>query len=135
MSKTQSQSPSNPKIVFLIDGMGALISSFFLGLVLVQLQSYIGMPIRVLLLLAAIALIFAFYSLVCYYSNFKNWKHYIKVIAIANSLYCSLTIGLMIFFYQYLTLLGLSYFGIEIIIVTLVIRMEVLVLTDSPKNR
>ena len=33
-----------PKKLFLIDGIGAVLSAFLLGVVLVKLQSLIGMP-------------------------------------------------------------------------------------------
>lgn len=38
----------NPKSYFLIDGLGALVSTFFLGGILPALQNYIGMPTRLL---------------------------------------------------------------------------------------
>ena len=38
--------PTNPKKLFFIDGCGAILSAFLLGIVLVRFEKYIGMPIK-----------------------------------------------------------------------------------------
>ena len=48
----------NPKKLFLIDGFGAIISAFLLGVVLVKFEEKIGVPVSVLYLLATIPLFF-----------------------------------------------------------------------------
>ena len=47
-----------------------------------------------------------------------------KVIAMANLIHCFITIGLVFYFYHKLTILGLTYFLIELIIVFGVIIIE-----------
>ncbi|MEQ8711399.1 MAG: hypothetical protein RIC80_00180 [Cyclobacteriaceae bacterium] len=37
-----------PRILMLIDGIGAMISTILLGVVLVELEQYVGMPSEVL---------------------------------------------------------------------------------------
>jgi len=87
-----------PKRLFLLDGLGAFLTAFFLGVVLVTFEDKFGMPQKVL-----------------YAKN--NWRPYLKIIAVANLLYCCLTFGLVIFFYSKLTQLGLIYFLLEIFII------------------
>jgi hypothetical protein len=113
-----------PKQLFLIDGLGALLTAFLLGTVLTTFQSLFGMPINVLFLLAAIAVVYAVYSFFNHFRMQKNWKVYMKIIAIANFAYCLLTIGLMIFFCQELTTLGFAYFIIEAFIILSLATLE-----------
>lgn len=115
---------TNPKKLFLIDGIGAFLSAFFLGVVLVNLQKYIGLPKNILYVLAIIPVFFAVYSFSCYFFLKKNQNPFLKGIAIANLLYCCTTISLLIYFYQSLTILGLVYFILELLIVVAIIRLE-----------
>ena len=115
---------TNPKKLFLIDGIGAFVSAFFLGVVLVSLQKYIGLPKNILYVLAIIPVFFAVYSFSCYFFLKKNQSRFLKDIAIANLLYCCTTISLLIYFYQSLTILGLVYFILELLIVVAIIRLE-----------
>ncbi|WP_436516934.1 hypothetical protein [Ekhidna sp. To15] len=112
------------KHLFLIDGMGALVSAFFLGFILIRFQSLVGMPVEVLYPLAALALIFAIYSLSCYLLAPTNLHPFLKFIAIVNSFYCLATLGLVIWHYQLLTFLGFCYFFLEIVIIALLVSLE-----------
>lgn len=107
----------NPNRLFLIDSVGALLSTILLGFILVRFENIFGMPANALYLLSFIACIFFIYSLLCYLIKIENWRPYLKIIAIANLLYCCLTLGLIIYLYQKLTIFGLLYFVLEIIIV------------------
>ncbi|MCB9038886.1 MAG: hypothetical protein H6557_19915 [Lewinellaceae bacterium] len=107
----------SPRKLFLIDGLGALLSAFLLGVVLVQWEHIFGMPPRVLYPLAAIAGAFAVYSLSCHWFPTQNHGPFLKGIAIANLLYCCLTLGLVVYWYPQLTALGVIYFLVEIGIV------------------
>jgi hypothetical protein len=114
----------NPKKLFLIDSIGALLSAILLGLVLARFENIFGMPPKTLYALSFIACIFSIYSFLCFSGKIENWRPYLKIIAIANLLYCLLTIGLIIYFYQKLTVLGLIYFVLEIIIITILAMIE-----------
>lgn len=111
-------------VLFLFDGIGALITAFMLGFVLVRFQSSIGMPRNVLMLLAMIAGFYAIYSLSCYYFSPEKWRRYMRGIAIANLLYCCMTGGLVLLFADVLTHLGLAYFLVEILIIIAIARYE-----------
>ena len=114
----------NPKKFLLIDGIGAVVSAFFLGVVLVQLENVIGMPKNVLYGLALAPCIFAMYSFGCYFFLKRNWSPYLKAIALCNLIYCGVTIGLMYYYFDKLSTLGLFYFIMEIIIILVLVRVE-----------
>lgn len=114
----------NPTRLFLIDSLGALLSALMLGLVLANLENVFGIPPGVLYFLAFIACIFFVYSFLCFKGNIENWRPYMKLIAIANLLYCCLTIGVIIYIPQKPTALGLLYFVLEIFAVTILATIE-----------
>ncbi len=114
----------NPKLLFLIDGLGALLSAIMLGVVLVKYQTSFGMPANALYCLAAIAGMFCLYSFYIFLTKPSRWQRFLMIIAIANLQYCILTAGLVIFMYSKLTNLGVIYFVIEIIIVVLLAVFE-----------
>jgi hypothetical protein len=107
----------NPKTFFIIDGLGALLSAFLLGIVLVQFESLFGMPKETLYFLAFLPCLFALYDLVCYLKVKKNELLFLRGIAMANLFYCCLSVGFVVHDYAQLTNLGLAYFILELIIV------------------
>ena len=108
---------TKPRTLFLIDGIGAVVSSIMLGLVLPKFQHLIGMPLVVLKGLTIAAVMFAIYSLTCYAVQPKRWHIYLRTIGIVNLIYCAVSIGLVIYYYPQLTILGLTYFALEKVIV------------------
>lgn len=103
---------------FLIDALGALLSTLMLGGVLTQFADFFGMPLSFLLPLSTIAGIFALYSTTCFLSRPKNWKLFLRIIATANLLYCLLTVGVVAMIFSQLTVPGRAYFIGEAVIVT-----------------
>lgn len=125
MMKTKLQQlHSNPKQIFLIDGFGALASAFSLGIVLVIFENHFGMPRNVLYILAAVACLFAIYSFSCALRMPKKWQPFLKAIALANFIYCCATLFLLFYFYQHLTVLGITYFVLEIMVILILIKIE-----------
>lgn len=106
-----------PRNLFLIDGLGAILSAVMLGVVLVALNSYIGLSSNTLYILAVIPIFFALYDFVVYLVNSKNWRPYLRIIAIANLLYCVFSIVILFTHLDSLKLLGWIYFVGELIIV------------------
>lgn len=114
--------PVGSKKLFLIDGLGALLSAFLLGIVLIRFESSFGIPRNILYFLSLTACALATYSLTCYFLAKKIRKLHIKIIGWANFCYCCLTLGLLFYFYEKITALGIFYFLGEVaIIVTLAI--------------
>ncbi len=115
---------THPKKLFLLDGFGALLSAFLLGVLLVKLESTIGMPPNILYKLAIIAGILSIYSFLNYWIDNRNWRPYLKGIAIANLVYCCITLGLVMDCYEKLTALGVFYFILEIVIIISLATIE-----------
>ncbi|WP_375579353.1 hypothetical protein ABWH96_20500 [Marivirga tractuosa] len=122
--KLADQLLSPPKKIFLIDALGAFLTASILGIVFTNFQEYIGIPTDILISLALIAVVFFIYSMSCFLFMKMKWKPYLKAIAIANLLYCILTVALILTFFHQLTLLGLFYFIGEIIVVLFLIYIE-----------
>lgn len=112
--------------MFLIDAGGAFISIILLGLVLPSLESVIGMPYRILYLLAALAApLFIFSSLSWLFAR-ERWRMLLVIVAFGNLLYCAISIAAIVWFKGDLTTLGLAYFAGEIIVIASLAAIELL---------
>lgn len=112
-----------PRKLLLIDGAGALFTAA-MNILLIRFEEYIGMPIGMLYYLLAAAITFAFISFACYSTNPANPSPPLKIIAIANTLYCLTTLLLVFVFYERLSIIGLIYFSAEIVVIALLIWVE-----------
>jgi hypothetical protein len=115
----------NPKLVFLLDALGALLTSTLIGGLLVAYQSYIGLSFTWLYILASIAALLTIYSSACAALIKRKWKPFLLIIISANSLYTCLTATLIIVNYKEFTALGLTYFIGEIFVLLGVIWIEI----------
>ena len=123
------QKPAKPRIknrhnLFILDGFGALLSAFLLGIVLVHFQSYFGIPKSSLYILAAIPCVFALYDLCCYLFVKRNINLALKTIAILNILYCIFSVFVAFSHSESILTLGWIYVIIEIAIVVWIARLE-----------
>jgi len=96
-----------PHKLFLLDGLGAVVSALSLGLLLPYFNEYVGIPRQTLYTLAVPAVFFALYSLSCYFAKVERWRLFLRGIAVANLLYCCVTIVLMLSHFITLTGWGL----------------------------
>lgn len=113
-----------PRTLFLIDGLGAMLTA---GLLLGQLsnfEGFFGVPRQQLYILAAIAGIFALYSMTCYVVSPASWKLFLKMIALANLAYCVFTLVMVFFFSGDVTAWGMAYFVGEAMIVGGLVFLE-----------
>ncbi len=113
-----------PWKLFLVDSLGALLTGFLTGTLLVKQVDFFGMPVKSLNILSIIAFTYAIYSICCYFFLDKNWRPYLKFIAFANLLYCCLTITFVTYFYASITTAGLIYFSIELIVIVCLATIE-----------
>lgn len=117
--KTVSELRSLPKILFLIDSTGALVTAVLTGVVLPLLEP-IGLPNSVLYALAAVAVMFSVYSFFRFYFFAPGWARFLATIAFANTTYSLGTLALVFYFRESVTLLGMLYFfGETAIVITL----------------
>ncbi len=106
-----------PRTLFLIDGLGAMLTAGLLVGLLGNFEGFFGVPRQQLYILAAIAGTFALYSLTCYVVSPANWKLFLKMIAFANLAYCVFTLVMVFFFSGDVTAWGMAYFVGEAMIV------------------
>ena len=122
------------KTLFLIDSLGALLTAFFLLVVLPQFNKYFGMPKTILTYLSILAICLGMYSTACFLFLKERWATFISIISIANLLYCAITIALLIKYYSLLTLVGTIYFLIEIVLICILSYIELNVATEIKKR-
>lgn len=120
---------THPSRLFAIDGAGALLSAVLLGVVLPAVQHLIGMPRPALYLLAAFPILFASYDAWCYLRLRKGVAPWLRLIGLANLLYCALSVGLLIYHFSLLTPLGIVYFVGELLIVLFLATLELRTVT------
>ena len=121
---------TKPRKLLLLDAAGALISAVMLGIVLVEHQALIGLPVHILYYLAAAPLVFLCYDIAAYYLA-NDYRRALQIIAVANVLYSLVSIALLILHRQDLTAIGYSYFIIEVIIVLLIATYEWKIATNT----
>lgn len=121
LSKKLTGRPNN---IFLLDGFGALLTAFMLSVVLAGFEHFFGMPRNVLYMLAAIAGVFAVYSLCCYRFVSRNHRPFLLGIIIANLSYCILSIAMALCYFQQLKTPGLVYFILEIVVILALVFIE-----------
>ena len=112
----------NPKNLFILDGFGALLSAFLLGVVLVQFESIFGIPRSTLYILAALPCLFVLYDVLGYRS--KNTSQYLQGIARLNIGYSMVSLAFAFYHAEVITLLGWGYLVSEIFIILSLARIE-----------
>lgn len=126
----------SPRTLFLVDGVGALVTALLVGVVLPMLGEHIGTPRPVLRALAVAAAVFAAYSLTCAATRPTRWPGYLRGIALANAGYCLVTAAVLFRFAAALHVLDWLYFVGEIVVVGALVTLELRVAraatTDAP---
>ena len=125
---------SNPRILFVVDGLGAILSAFLLGVVLVKLEKIFGIPRTTLYLLSFIPCTFAIYDLYCYCRKTIDLKRFLKGIAYMNLLYCCLSIVLAFYHYQKIKYFGWVYISIEVILLIALASLELKIATKKSQD-
>jgi hypothetical protein len=114
----------NVQKLFLVDGLGALVSALLLGIALPAVQEWIGMPTPVLYVLATIAVLFAVNAVSAHQFAGDRASQWLRVIMVANLLYCALTGSLVVLHFLELTAWGTAYFATEIAIILGLVLLE-----------
>lgn len=115
---------NNPRKLFLADAIGAILSALLLVLVLANFETFFGMPENILYKLAVLPILFSIYSFGCYLLNPGRWQFFLRNIAIANILYCGITLVLVIAYYNDLSAYGIAYFLLEVPVILLLSVLE-----------
>lgn len=123
----------NPRQLFLIDGLGALVSCIGLFLVMCFFANSFGLPKTALQVFLIVAIWLCCFSLTCFLFIKKRISFFLILIAVANFLYSALTIVLLFKNSSTITLIALIYFIIEIIIMVSVAIIELKTATGKYK--
>jgi hypothetical protein len=113
-----------PRELFLLDGLGAALTTCSLFFVLRHYYEYFGMPANILTYLSIIGLVYCAYSMFCYFKLKDYWTPYLNIIGISNLLYCIVTLTFLYTYSNDLTRIGLIYFSAEILIIVLLVYIE-----------
>ncbi len=110
--------------LILLDAIGAALTASLLLFVLRPWHDLIGLPEKVVVYLAIPACFIFCYSLLSYLWIKQNFGKHLIRIAMANFVYCLLTMAVMIGFGSQLTYIGFSYFLAESVVVIFLVLME-----------
>lgn len=113
-----------PKNVFLLDAFGALLTSILLYFIFRNFNDFFGLSKDIFERLSIIAFIFFAYSISCYFLVKQNWKSFLKIICVANILYCLLTFGVILYNYKTISIYGTIYFLAEIAVIIGLVILE-----------
>jgi hypothetical protein len=114
----------NPGRLFLTDGLGALVSSLLLGVVLVRLEGIFGIPPPTLYILALFPCLFGVFDLYSYRYAGKNTAQFLKGIATLNLAYCFLSVGVGLYHHEIVTYWGWAYILLEVMVVSALASLE-----------
>ncbi|MFV5703231.1 hypothetical protein ACM55F_15285 [Flavobacterium sp. XS2P12] len=124
LNKIIIQCSRNPKILFVVDTIGALLSCAFLFMIAKKFSLNFGISETVWVNLSLIALLMAFYSTFCSLGVKHRWMSFLISISVINIIYCALTIGVLIYHWSELTALGKTYLSAEIVVILLLVFFE-----------
>ena len=122
---------AKPKKVFLIDGFGALLTALLLFFVLRTFNTFFGLSKSTFEYLSLLALVFSVYSFCCFFLIASIWKPYLKIICSANILYCLLTFGIVLYYYQNISAFGIAYFLGEITVIFMIVFLEISIIKNK----
>ena len=115
---------SDPKRIFLLDGLGAFVSAVILISIYLFFNTYFGIPTWVFGFLAGIATLFAAFSLSCFLFLKSTWKVFLKTICILNVSYCCLTIIFQLIYIDQLLVFDVLFFTAEIGVISMLVYLE-----------
>ncbi|MBL6448237.1 hypothetical protein JMN32_18125 [Fulvivirga sp. 29W222] len=129
-----NQLTSKSKTPLRIDAIGALLSAFLLGVVLVRLEGFFGIPVNVLYMLASMPCFFVALDFFFLTKTNERVDLYLRIIALLNISYCVMSLGLIIAHLDSISFWGLSYIIGEIIVVFGLARLELHVAMKVKKD-
>lgn len=114
----------NPKILFVVDGVGAAFSAFLLGMVLPKFESLFGVPSSTLTFLASFPVLFVVFDMFAFKAEAKHLQRNLYSIAGLNGFYICLSLSFLWFHQIEITGLGYLYFGFEMAIILAFIYLQ-----------
>lgn len=115
---------SNPRILFLMDGLGAACSCFLLGVILNGHPDFFGVPPDVVTLLSLFAAALSVSAFLCYCFSKKNVRWLLTVMGIGNLVYCLVTIVMLAQAPEKIKWPGVFYFSGELSLLVILVSAE-----------
>ncbi len=134
MNKILSYFLKTPKKIFLIDSLGAMMSSFGMFMICNFFQSHIGLSGDILFALALVGVMYSLYSMGCYLLLNSPSRPFILAIAFANGLYVITIMSLTYTHFHSITTLGLAYMVVESSLITLIAIVEYQIALHMHRN-
>lgn len=119
--------------IFLIDAIGAIVTSAMLLIVLRGLPNIFGVPVGVVVNLGLIAIGLAAFSLSCWLFASATARPLLAVVIAANIGYCALTAALVVAHLPDLSAWGVAYFVLEIAVIGVLIAAELRIRASLPR--
>ncbi len=116
---------NNPTTIFIVDGIGALLTAFSLGFILVRFEEVFGIPSQALYKLAVIPIIYLGFDIFSYQQGQKHVGRNLTILAVLNLIYCCISLGIGIYHFQVLKIWGWLYIFNEIIIIVILSMFEI----------
>ena len=117
-------SPKGVKILFILDGIGALLSAFMLAIILPKLEPIIGIPSEALQVLATFAVLIVIYDVVNVMDKNTKLKPRLRAVAHFNIVYILLSIAVVIYYNETVSFWGWAYFIGELTIIAVLAIVE-----------
>jgi hypothetical protein len=114
--------PWSPQKVFYADAAGAALTTAILTLILAPLSHLLSIPRHSLFFLAGMAALLFLYSLSTALIKPPGWPIFMKIIALANFIYCPLTWFILI--REEASLFAYVYFSGETLLIAAIARTE-----------
>ncbi len=127
-----------PKLLLLIDGVGAFYTASMLLIVKTMFISYLGLSAKVLECLAIMACCMGLFSTAASMFVKNNFYKYLRSIAIVNLIYCIITIGALVLNHKKVMIWGVAYFTAEALVIFSLSLIEIKIsqaLSPGIKNR
>lgn len=115
---------NKPRKLFLIDGIGAFMTTLAMVMACLYLSSYFGLSPTIFRLLAILAACLCLYSVSCFLWVKKKWSTFISIIAVANMLYGITSIAFAIIYYRQIQIVGVIYLSLETMIISVLVNIE-----------
>lgn len=113
-----------PHKVFLLDGIGAIVSAVLLFGLVGTFEGFFGMPREIIIPLTIIPVLYAIYSFSCFLLLKQRFSRFLKIIGIANLSYCMLTGYFVWMYFPQLSIWAILYFLSETLIVVSIAVFE-----------
>jgi hypothetical protein len=126
-----------PKSLLLVDGIGAFYTASMLLIIKNIFINYISLPLILFDYLAIMAYCMGLFSLAANMFVKKDFYIYLRVIAIVNFIYCTITLSVLVLYYKQVMIWEVAYFVIEVLVVLPLILIEIRVsqmLRSSKRN-